>query len=78
MATMPVITDEMVEQFRRTGRSRSTARKSFRAGGFAAKVVPQVASCLGHHDCRVPCSTYPDGTSLYSLGKECVANTPQC
>lgn len=78
MATMPVITDEMVDHFRRTGRSRSNARKDFRAGRLAAQVVPQANPCLGNHDCRVPCFIYPDGTRKYCLGYQCVADTPQC
>jgi hypothetical protein len=78
MATMPVITDEMVDQFRRIGRSRSNPRKGFALVGRAPQVVPQNNTCLGQHDCRQPCYIYPDGTPLFCLGNQCVATTPQC
>jgi hypothetical protein len=74
VATMPVITDEMVDKLRRTGRSRSRERNETGAGGSAARVAPQQEiSCIGKPDGWGPCFHYPDGTPLYCISQQCAA-----
>jgi hypothetical protein len=58
MTTMPVITDELVDKFRRASKRRASYVGSRLASG-GSRVVPQQAQCNGPWDNGKPCG--PNG-----------------
>jgi len=75
----PIITDEVIDELRRTGQPRARARKNFNAGRLTTRVVPQQGNpCLHKPNCWGPCFTYPDGTPLYCWDGQCTATEAQC
>jgi len=68
ITTMPVITDQMIDKFRRTGKRRASYVKGrdSRLVSNDSRVVPQQTECRGPEDNGKPCG--PRGVGTCSNG----------